>query len=114
MPLRVIKLRRRAMSGDEAAPISTGPPPPVLYYLILLPVRVAGGDPDRAREHHVDAGADLAGLEHPLAIGEAARPAEALNVRNLVRREHRKQLRAARLERRGKRSGHARPPPWRR
>jgi len=28
MPLRLRKLRRRATSGDEAAPISTGPPAP--------------------------------------------------------------------------------------
>ena len=69
----------------------------------LVSVAVAAGDADRARQNHVDAGADLAGLDHVRAIGETPRLSETVQPRDLVGGEQREHLRAARLE--GRRRG---------
>ena len=66
----------------------------------IVPVPVAAGDAQRAREHDEHARASLPGLEQTLAVRVAARRAEAAQARDLLVREDREHLRAARFERR--------------
>src|SRR5216117_641560 len=65
-----------------------------------MPVPVAAGDADRPRKHDQHAGGRLARLIDPRAGRVAARRAEAAHARDLVGREDRESLRAARFERR--------------